>query len=143
MQWREDFNIGVKAIDAQHQQLVEMIRRLQAAFDQQALGREVGEVLKGLVDYSGRHFAEEEAFMAAMNYPGLSLQQAQHREFTQKLVTVLLDLKAGKPLDVAQLIDFLKQWWVEHILKEDRKIGSAFQRLHKRVMADPTGNRTL
>ena len=123
MEWKAGYDIGVDSIDKQHRQLVEIISRLEASLSTDAENREMGDALKFLVDYTNQHFSEEEAFMQKAGFPGYEHQKTLHKDLIQEVMEVLLKLKRGESIRPQELINFLTDWLVNHILDEDKKIG--------------------
>ena len=132
MQWNSTFSIGVEKIDDQHQRLFQLATQLEEELAGRQAAETVGEALKLLVDYTSYHFKDEERLMAQINYPELETHRALHKQLIDKLRGILLDIRAGRPLTVADLISVLYRWIVEHIEQEDKKIGVAIQSLRRR-----------
>jgi hemerythrin len=123
MQWKADYETGIEPIDQQHRQLVDTITRLETAASD-AQYPEMGRALKFLVDYANYHFSEEELFMQKAGFSEYERHKALHKELIHKLMEMLFMLKKGGTLQPQELLDFLSDWLVRHILAEDMKIGS-------------------
>ncbi len=128
MIWYDNYNIGVEEIDTQHQKLAATIRKLQKSLANGRFSPGAGETLKFLVEYTRKHFSDEEALMAEINYEELEAHQELHKKLVAQIVEILLDLKKGRRLDAYELIDFLTDWLIHHIVQEDKKIGRAMER---------------
>lgn len=118
--WKDSLATGVRQIDLQHQELIELINELE---DAQRAGRQVealGEVLPRLNAYVLFHFGTEESLMPTDNAHA-EAHRRQHDEFTDRVAA----LRARSPgeIDLAELITFLQHWLVEHIMKTDRELG--------------------
>jgi hemerythrin len=70
IQWKDDYSVNVKEIDAQHQQLVNMVNELHAAMREGKANQVLQDLLKKLIDNTGYHFSTEEKLMQTYNYPG-------------------------------------------------------------------------
>jgi len=125
MEWHETYSIGVESIDTQHKQLVHMVSRLQTTLAGGDINQEVANALRFLVDYTKRHFADEEKVMAGINFEELDHHKELHKKLINDVVHILLDIKKGKSIDPYAFIDFLTDWLVNHIRYEDKKIGKA------------------
>jgi len=121
MKWDEAFCIGCNTIDLQHQKLVQYVDKLELTCSNQT--SDVYDALQFLIDYARTHFADEERIMAAIDFPCLSDQKLMHDEFIDFITGILLDLKNGKLCDLDELLEYLKNWIIQHILQEDKKIG--------------------
>ena len=120
-QWKESFQIGVAEIDLQHRSFMEL---LNGYYDSASGGTKdiVGEeLLDRLTQYVRMHFRFEESLMQAAGYKELEQQKKQH-EYFESLVS---DLRAshakGKPDALKQALPLLRDWFLCHILEEDRK----------------------
>lgn len=127
IQWRNEFSVGVPVLDEQHKTLVALIAEVQRILKSPSQTSQLGAVLKELVEYTKLHFRTEERLMAELEYADIADHCRLHREMTNQVVKILLDLKAGKDLDALELFEFLRHWLVEHILHEDLKIGEDFR----------------
>ena len=127
MEWLDTYCIGVERIDSQHKELVHRISRLQTTLAAGDINQEVGRALRFLVDYTKRHFADEEKIMSAMHYEELERHKGLHKKLINEVVFILTDLKKGKSIDPLAFIDFLMDWLINHIRYEDKKIGKWLQ----------------
>lgn len=125
VKWVKNFSIGVVSIDNQLKRMVSMINRLHKSIPAGAVDSEIDLVLKSLVDYTQYHFAAEEKLMQEIQFPDYQRHRRLHLDLTAQVTDMMVILKHEKELTVFELITFLKRWLVEHIIKEDRKIGDA------------------
>jgi hemerythrin len=98
MEWKTGYEIGIDLIDTQHRQLVEIISRLETSLSTNTEDREMGNALKFLVDYTNKHFSEEEALMRQSGFPRYEHQKALHKGLIQEVMSVLLKLKRGESI---------------------------------------------
>lgn len=119
--WQDSFSIGVEAIDTDHKNLVSHLDKLT---DRMLTQGDVDEVLTKLLDYSVYHFRREEAVMEACGYPSLEEHRANHRDLAARANDLAHRWRNSRdPQVVHELLKFLRTWLVEHIIKEDAKIG--------------------
>lgn len=124
--WRDAMTTGVAGLDADHKHLIGLIN---AVGD--ALGGKnsvtIGKALVELQKYVELHFAREEKVFVALNLPEIEAHRKLHRELTAKVQVLDAKFKAAES-DVERqkvgmvLNNFLQEWLVSHILKEDLKI---------------------
>jgi hemerythrin-like metal-binding protein len=136
MEWKENYNTGIKEIDRQHRKLVDIISQLQDSLSDGLVNKEMGKVLKGLVDYTRNHFRDEEALMRQIGFAEIATHKATHEMLINQIRDILLGLKGGKQLTAIELIEFLKKWLVEHILNEDMKLKEIFAERIKATRQD-------
>jgi len=119
--WSDSYSVNAPGIDAQHQKLFDLINSLHVAMIQ-GKGKEVLEqILDGLVDYTKVHFAAEELLLEKINYPDLQAHVAEHDAFIRKAYALQTDYRNGKVALTLPVMEFLKDWLLNHILKTDKK----------------------
>lgn len=124
MPWNNNLSVQIKQIDDQHKKLVGMVNELHRAMKSKKSNAVMGGILDRLIEYTATHFATEEKLFAKYGYP----EEKPHVEMHKKLVAQALDIqkkfKAGNALISMELMDFLKDWLVNHIQKTDMKYSS-------------------
>ncbi len=124
LRWSENLSVGLDAIDSQHRTLIDLINELYKQIKSGATKDAVGEALDKLIDYTGSHFKYEEELFVQYKYP----EQASHKELHHKLVSQVVDFQRqfkedGKDISI-ELMEFLKDWLLNHIKKTDMKYSS-------------------
>lgn len=129
--WSSSYNTGVRSIDLQHQELIEMINALDAIrgrpIDQQALGF----LMNQLGQYVVFHFGHEEALMEQIFVPPQFKEEhlKAHAAFTaqvQAQSSRLLSNGGVGALD--SLVEYLNAWLLNHIKQTDMELA---ERLNK------------
>jgi hemerythrin len=125
MSWTQDLAIGVREIDEQHKKLFEMAEQLFEAGKNRKAKEFIGELLDFLGDYTKRHFKDEEGYMLKINYPDYAVQKKQHDDFIAKVASLKKEYTAsgGNLLVILNANQMVLNWLVNHISKEDKKIG--------------------
>lgn len=75
MPWHQSLSVGVEFIDDQHKEWFDRAEKLFDAGKKGQAKEYVGELLEFLDSYTKKHFADEEKYMASINYPGLEEQK--------------------------------------------------------------------
>jgi hemerythrin len=126
IKWSDDYSVGVKQIDDQHKELVDLINRL---FDAMSLGKG-REVLESVFDqlrkYTHVHFQTEERLMVIYGYPNYEEHKKEHEELINQINELKDKFKAGDRKITIEVVDFLKEWLLNHIKKEDQQYKSHF-----------------
>lgn len=121
LNWSDEYSVKIAAIDSQHKKIVELINELHTAM-LHAKGKEViGKVLEDLSSYTVFHFAAEEKLMKQYDYPGYSKQKSEHEKLSEQVKKLVEDYKSGKTIISQQVMQFLKDWLVNHIVGSDKK----------------------
>ena len=121
--WSDKYSVGVKAIDAQHANLVGILNDLHDAMMKGQAAEITAALLKKLVTYTREHFAAEEAMMTAAKYPALKEHIAKHRDLTKEVEAYVGRFERGEAAINTPLLNFLRDWLSNHILKEDKGYG--------------------
>lgn len=125
----EEFMTKVDFVNEQHANLFEIINKGWDVLDDDMIFDKFDKivtVLNELKLYTQRHFADEEEYMKSINYAGLEAQQTVHEAFIERVVN--LDLAEIEEMDenqdeyLRELLEFLNDWLINHILRMDTKI---------------------
>lgn len=127
IQWHASLNTGIKEIDDQHRQLVEIINLTVYAKTKNHPER-LKEILVKLIDYTKTHFSYEEEHMAANNYDKLIEHKAQHQVLVKQVINILERLKAGDKNTLENIFSILENWLLKHIQEQDREYGLYYSR---------------
>ncbi len=119
--WHDMLSVRHRKIDEQHRELVALINAVNQARDAAVLQIALGK----LVDYVKVHFTYEENTMRKGGYP----DSDAHREIHESLLHQVGVITQHKLADRDLLLDFLKDWLVNHILGSDKKYTPFVQNL--------------
>jgi hemerythrin len=122
--WNDSYSVGVRSLDHQHTGLFESLNELHAAMMIGKANSLTGPLLHKLVDYTKKHFAAEEAMLAAAHYPMLSQHRVLHRDLIRKVNEYAARFERGEISLSVDLLNFLRDWLTTHIMKEDHQYGS-------------------
>ncbi|MCI9341217.1 MAG: hemerythrin, partial [Dorea sp.] len=124
--WRDEYNIGVDVLDKEHQRLFKIINKLFAFSDEEKKSQwACQEGIKYFKDHAVKHFAEEEKYMASINYEGLSTHRLLHRGFRKNTLPALeaeLEQSKYSAGAVNHFLGVCAGWLIGHTLTEDRAI---------------------
>ena len=121
--WDPSLETGNEVVDEEHRSLYDLLNELYDSIVESSGVEAQGEVLSRMADYAVVHFADEEALMRSIGYPGLGEQQRMHREFVTEVVQMSEEWRSGGTLLPLTVAMFLRGWLATHIGDEDRKIG--------------------
>jgi methyl-accepting chemotaxis protein len=117
--WSSKYCIGINEIDDQHKVLVEIINKLYASFGSSKSKKEIKKNLKELVDYTVYHFGNEERYFKQFGYKETTQHINQHQKFVEKIQKFAQEFETGDSTVSLDIINFLKDWLIGHILKID------------------------
>jgi hemerythrin len=126
--WNDRFALGVDEMDDEHKVLIEKINRLAEIFEKQGMtASALSSPFSDLAEYTKQHFSHEEAYMASIHYPGLSGHKVIHRKLLTGIDEFATQLQNDQ-LDGDNLIAFLNDWLIRHILGIDMKYAAFAKR---------------
>jgi hemerythrin-like metal-binding protein len=117
--WSDNMSVGVAKIDKEHKGLIDLINLLHSEMLAGKSKAALGTVLDKLIVYTKTHFATEETLFRTHGYPQAAAHMKEHQALTEKALALQTDLKAGKSVISAPVLDFLRDWLTGHILKQD------------------------
>lgn len=124
--WRDEYSVNVKEIDAQHQKLIVMINDLHQGMSQ-GLGKAMlSDILNRMIDYAQEHFATEEKYMDQWNYPDTDNHKHEHQQFAEQVVEFKQGYDENKLFLSVDVLKFLSNWLDEHLQKMDMKYKDFF-----------------
>ena len=122
--WSPKYSVNHPLMDAQHKQLITLINNLHSAMSQ-GRGKDVlQKTLDELINYTKIHFATEEKLMMEANYKELIEHRQVHKILTQQVIRLQNKFKEGKALLTMEVMEFLKNWLIEHIEGTDKKYST-------------------
>jgi len=132
--WSNRLSCGIKLIDDQHKELVELVNEM---FNH-VTGNDLQEknyfnrVINDAVSYVKTHFATEEKLMLATKFDGYEEHKKEHESFILAVVENIKDYEAGKRLTLSSFTRFLKDWVLSHIALMDKKYFEYFKKVASR-----------
>jgi len=112
-------SVGIKLIDDQHKVLLGYINDLHNLINNSANESEVLELFDKLYKYTQYHFNEEERYFSRLCKDDLTLHKLQHKHFIEELDHI--QQRKNEQQVSADLLFFLTDWLVNHIVAEDLK----------------------
>lgn len=122
--WDAQVQTGFRPIDDQHRRLFDIMNQLDGMLREHLEHPDHVELFVKLSDYFIEHFSTEERYMLEFSYPGYEEQKAQHNWFVQKVKEMNADVRNGKMQIEADVLVFLKDWFVNHIMKLDKALAA-------------------
>lgn len=126
LSFSEEYYTGIEKIDQQHRRLFEILTDLNELSRNEFLHDKydaIADVLEELKDYTVKHFQDEERYMKSIQYEGLAAQEEVHQSFIDKIDNINLEeMEDRQQEQLDELIDFLANWLIYHIMKMDRQI---------------------
>ncbi len=84
----------------------------------------INEIFAALHKYTQNHFTYEERYMEKMAYPDLEGHKNIHKNFIMRMMKIqkgAIKMRQEKNTMLKETAVFLKDWFLNHILIEDKK----------------------
>lgn len=124
--WKEDYNIGQKEIDKEHEGFFILAQKLYSIYtikDENAQIKLIKNILNKLYKYVSIHFSNEEIFMSNIKYPQLNEHILIHKNMLKSLNYFVLELHIYNIYEMMdKLYYFVENTFINHIKTEDIKI---------------------
>ena len=125
--FKEEFKTGIESIDQEHEKLFEIADRAYVTLMDDFIPDKydyIIEILTELADYAAIHFQHEEEYMLKIRHKKLLSHKVEHQEFCEKVASYhLSEIDENQKGVILELLDFLSDWLVHHILENDKLIG--------------------
>ncbi len=127
--WNDSFLTGIARIDEQHKVLVNTLNEANARLAVCVTRDLLEQITRDLLSYAIYHFETEESLMQEYDYAGLSIAEneqhrQEHRSFSTQVVALREGLRDGRLVTREELLSFLNNWLVNHILHTDKRLGA-------------------
>jgi methyl-accepting chemotaxis protein/hemerythrin len=120
-EWDDSLSVKVTEIDNQHKRLIDLINQLHKAMGEGKSKEEIDGILNGLIDYTKTHFGYEENLFDKYKYPETTQHKQAHIDLVKQVVEFEKKFKEGKENISMDLMNFLKNWLINHIKGTDQK----------------------
>lgn len=113
--WKASFELGFEDIDRQHRQLLDCLNHcIESPVNN-------GGVFEQLKTYVTQHFSVEEQLMQLVSFPELERHRQEHRFFERQIGIIETAGMQGEAHAKPLLAAFLRDWYLNHVLSEDKK----------------------
>jgi hemerythrin len=121
--WSNTFSCGIKHIDDQHKELVDLINDMfnHSTGDYKIEREYFNKVIQQAVKYIKIHFVTEEKIMRAIKYPGFAEHKKAHDLFVIKVIENIWNYETEKHYTLYSFTKFLKDWVLSHIAVMDKQ----------------------
>lgn len=125
LQWKQEYSVGIDAVDHEHRELIELINRMHESFAaadaQQTVPAFFGDLLKAI----SAHFALEEKIMRDEDYRGLAAHKEDHERLLDELREIMDAFERASEIDSFELALRLDAWFLRHFRTHDAALHHA------------------
>ena len=114
-------------MDRQHQKIISVINKLIAKPRVFRTSGTIADILTELNSYVSEHFLLEEQLLEENDYPILIEHSKKHTEYGKRIADFCMKTVEKDKNVPEELLSYLSEWWIGHILHEDMKYKSFFE----------------
>ncbi len=127
IEWKKEYNLNIKKIDEQHKKFFEILSKADDILLLQKHEKEQEDILKEMFEYADYHFSTEENYFQQFNYPLKDKHIEEHDKYRQKVLDFYAKI-SNENYIYEEMIDFIGNWWIGHILHTDKKYVDFFNK---------------
>ena len=129
--WDDSLIMGNEEVDSQHHEMFALLSSLVSACGDGTENSILKETLDFLVNYTVKHFHDEEALQLRYGYPAYERHRQMHEDFKITVNNLVQRFsESGSSSELSSDINkIVVRWLTNHILDEDKKIGVYIQSL--------------
>jgi len=124
LNWNQGYSVNISQIDSQHKKLVDIINDLHDSMKAGKSKEILGKILDELINYTANHFKTEEELFDRYGYPDKNTHKRQHSDLVDQVLKFKSNYESGKSVLSIDLMNFLKDWLVQHMTGSDKKYSS-------------------
>lgn len=120
--WSAEYIVKIPEVDKEHEELSKKINGL---YEAMMTGRDckvVNKIADELISYTEKHFINEEKMMISDIYPDAVSHKVSHDKLFLQLKTLMEDICTENKRDIFKITS-LDDWFVDHLLIEDKQYG--------------------
>ena len=126
IEWNDKYSVGLLIIDEEHKEFIDIINKAIFAKKHNDNPEEIKEVLSEMAKYSQKYFSTEEAYMIKFNLPEYQSHRNERLDFKDKTIASYNKLVRGDYQVANEILEYLKQWFFNHIQETDKKHVDCF-----------------
>jgi len=125
--WKDEYSVGVKKLDDQHLKLINAINELiELGAHGETISKEHS-AFQAMLHFARGHLHYEEFLLKKYHFPDIQTHQDEHLEYLNKMEELTARLDHSEAVSTEECINFIRHWFMDHILVEDMKYKKYFE----------------
>ncbi len=122
IEWQKHFELGIRDVDAEHRELIELINQVHRHLEAGELGDPVSAVLGDIHAQIAAHFALEERIMSQRRYRHYDEHKADHEALLDEIRDIMDRYEDDGSYDSPAFGAQLSRWFTEHFRTHDARL---------------------
>jgi hemerythrin len=141
MQWKAEYETGIRNIDKQHRAIVEFVTLFEQAGESPSARDDVCGLISRARTFVEFHFRVEECLMQLLPYPDLESHAAEHRNTLREIERLeRLECQAGHEIVRGELALRMRGCLLGHIVAGDQWLAKHAHELYGAQSSAAAGN---
>lgn len=125
--WKDEYDLGIESIDKQHRMLIGIINSLAEAIERNDPADGVKRAIDEMRAYAEGHLVYEEKLFDQCGFSEADGHREEHDLFRETLEEFQGRAETVNPIAAIELLGYLEEWLLKHILVSDRKYVETFK----------------
>jgi hemerythrin len=123
IKWSDDFELGIKSVDFEHRELIDLINALHEGLEGDVSAEAVSRFLGEIYARISAHFALEEKVMRDLRYDQYEDHKHDHDALLDEIREIMDEYEAGGGSAYEdRLAERLSDWFGEHFKTKDARL---------------------
>ncbi|WP_072388740.1 bacteriohemerythrin [Hyphomicrobium sp. CS1BSMeth3] len=123
IEWQTEFETGVREVDHEHRELVDLINALHSKIGSNAGKEVIGGFLGEVFAKISAHFALEETVMRKHRYDEYAAHKADHEKLLDDIRDIIDAHESGAFVDYEEALGrAVRDWFVDHFKSKDARL---------------------
>ena len=123
IEWQTEFETGVREVDHEHRELVDLINVLHSKIGSNAGKEVIGGFLGEVFEKISAHFALEETVMRKHRYDEYAAHKADHEKLLDDIRDIMDAHESGAFVDYEEALGrAVRDWFVDHFKSKDARL---------------------
>jgi hemerythrin len=123
-EWHQNLSVNIAEIDEQHKKLLALMKNVYEAVRDGQSSKDIESHINELLRFALMHFDTEEKLMEQNGFPGLDMHRKAHFNLTMQAMEFKERNDKGTEKISLDIIDFIGEWIMTHILKADKEFSA-------------------
>jgi len=122
IEWRDEFLLGIPAVDHEHHELIELINELYDSYSAHDSKVATMEFLGELYAKIAAHFALEEKIMVEKGYDQYRDHKSEHEKLLDEICDFMDDFESDQTFPDGVFKELLEVWFISHFKSKDARL---------------------
>ena len=127
IEWRDEFLLGIPAVDHEHRELIGLINELYDSYSARDSKVTTMDFLGELYAKIAAHFALEEKIMLEKGYDQYQDHKSEHEKLLDEICDFMDDFESDQTFPEGVFKELLETWFVSHFRNKDARLHKYLQ----------------